>query len=47
VANNDFKYLYPLLTDFEIRYYMMELLKVHIKGEGVLYLGKSGIGTGA
>ncbi|ORZ25261.1 kinase-like domain-containing protein [Absidia repens] len=36
VANSDFKFLYPLLSDLEIRYYMMELLKAldycHSKG---------------
>lgn len=27
VNNTDFKYLYPTLTDFDIRYYMNEILK--------------------
>ena len=30
VNNTDFKVLYPTLTDFDIRYYMLELLKVLI-----------------
>ena len=30
VDNTDFKVLYPTLTDFDIRYYMLELLKVLI-----------------
>lgn len=30
VNNSDFKTLYPTLSDFEIRYYMYELLKVSI-----------------
>ena len=29
VNNTDFKILYPTLTDFDIRYYIMELLKVY------------------
>lgn len=28
IDNTDFKVLYPTLTDFDIRYYMLELLKV-------------------
>ena len=30
IDNTDFKVLYPTLTDFDIRYYMLELLKVLI-----------------
>lgn len=29
VNNMDFKLLYPTLSDFDIRYYIHELLKVH------------------
>ena len=29
VNNTDFKVLYPTLTDFDIRYYIFELLKEH------------------
>ena len=28
VNNSDFKVLYPTMTDYDIRYYMYELLKV-------------------
>jgi serine/threonine protein kinase len=28
VNNTDFKQLYPRLTDFDVRYYILELLKV-------------------
>lgn len=28
VNNTDFKVLYPRLTDFDVRYYVFELLKV-------------------
>lgn len=28
VNNQDFKTLYPKLTDFDVRYYILELLKV-------------------
>lgn len=28
VNNTDFKLLYPRLTDFDVRYYLFELLKV-------------------
>ena len=30
VNNQDFKTLYPKLTDFDVRYYILELLKVFI-----------------
>jgi serine/threonine protein kinase len=31
INNNDFKVLYPTLTDYDIRYYINELLKVREK----------------
>jgi casein kinase II subunit alpha len=30
IDNVDFKILYPKLTDFDVRYYMYEILKVNI-----------------
>lgn len=31
VDNTDFRYLYPTFTDFDVRFYMFELLKVRFK----------------
>jgi serine/threonine protein kinase len=36
VNNTDFKVLYPKFTDFDVRFYMLELLKVCI-GDGLLF----------
>ena len=51
VHNLDFKVLYPRLTDFDVRFYMFELLKVgarfppHLQGhEGSLMVMAVGIG---
>lgn len=34
VNNTDFKVLYPTLTDYDIRYYIHELLKVGVEDGG-------------
>lgn len=38
VNNTDFKVLYPTLTDYDIRYYIHELLKVGFENQNVAQL---------
>lgn len=42
VNNTDFKVLYPTLTDYDIRYYIHELLKVGFEEQNVAYFISDG-----
>ena len=43
VDNTDFKVLYPTLTDYDIRYYVMEILKVRYGGAAVRRCGGAAV----